>query len=70
MFAIFHTPQPDGSLVATSESHPDWRLVTRGTLGESRERAEASLRAHVQSTLRFAHYEVPAWANDVLRIAA
>lgn len=58
MFAVFHAHQPDGTILATSESHPEWSLVTDGTLLDSRDRAEESLRAHLQQAT-FAHYEVP-----------
>lgn len=70
MFAIFHVHCPGGTFLARSESHPGWQKTTHGTLRESCERAERSLREHIQETVTFAHYEVPPGTNDALRAAA
>lgn len=67
-YAIFHVSQPDGTVVATSESHPNFAIVST-SVKESRQRSEAALREHIDRTLSFAHYEVPV-GNGEIRGAA
>lgn len=64
-YAIFHILQPDGQVVAHSESHPGWALISP-SLRDSKKRAESELMKYIVGNTTFTHYEVPL-ANGALR---
>jgi len=55
---FFHW-QPDGGLVATAASFPDWRFSSAVDDRVSRAAAEKSLRDHVARELQVSKYEIP-----------
>lgn len=69
MFAIFHVCQPDGTVVATSESHPAFAHVSP-SLAASKRESEPALRDYIDRVISFHHYEVPVGNSDIRKAAA